>query len=165
MNTISEDHVQMNNEEDSSLISKAKNGDTLAFSQLVHQYQKSLIQVAYGFLRDKEEAKDVVQEVLLKAYRKISHFKNESSLYMWLYQIVINQCKDHLRSKYRKVECSIEDWSTIDQRLEIKTVLENTGYENPRQLAIRKERVTMVREAMDTLAFFNHQTYPRQQSR
>lgn len=128
------------------LIRRAQEGDQEAFAAVVRTYRNSLIQVAYGYLHDREESLDAVQEVFLKTYRKIHSFKNESSIYTWLYRITINHCKDRLRSRKRTTALSLDAWNEDGKEFDIPDC---SG--DPSQAAESAERDRMVKEAIDAL--------------
>jgi len=132
--------------EESELIRRAQEGDSDAFSDLARTHRNSLIQVAYGFLHDKEEALDATQEVFLKAYRKIHTFKSESSLYTWLYRIMVNHCKDRLRSRKRTAALSLDAGMDDGQEFEIPCLTDS-----PDETILLRERERIVKEAIDTL--------------
>lgn len=71
-------------------------------SALIDEYGSSVLNTAYLYLRDKQLAEDVFQEVFLKAYLKMDTFEFRSSVKTWLIRITINQCKDTIKSAYRK---------------------------------------------------------------
>ncbi|MBN2326239.1 MAG: sigma-70 family RNA polymerase sigma factor [Candidatus Omnitrophica bacterium] len=132
--------------EEQELIRRAQEGDADAFSMLVRTHRNPLIQVAYGFLHDREEAMDAAQEVFFKAYRKIHSFKNQSSLYTWLYRIMINHCKDRLRSRKRTSAVSIDSWNDDGLIFEIPD-----QSSNPAQMADQRERERIVKAAIEIL--------------
>ena len=82
-----------------SLIRSARRGETQSFSALVEAYQEKMIHVAYSFLGNWEDARDVAQEGFVKAYQSLHSFNERSRFSTWLYRIVINHCKDFLRRK------------------------------------------------------------------
>ena len=88
------------------LIEKAQAGDLEAFSALVRTYQERMVHVAYSFLRNFEDARDVAQEAFVKAYQAMGQFKGKSRFSTWLYRILVNLCKDHLRKKKNKFEAA-----------------------------------------------------------
>ena len=64
-----------------------------------------LVRLAFHYVKDKETAKDMVQNTFIKCYENLDHFRYEAKLKTWLYRITINQCKDHLKSwHYKKVQ-------------------------------------------------------------
>ncbi|MFB3785763.1 MAG: RNA polymerase sigma factor [bacterium] len=132
--------------EERDLVFRAQQGDHEAFTVLARTYRDALIQLACGFLHDKEEALDVVQDVFLKAFRKLGSFKNESSLYTWLYRIAINQCKDRLRRKQRRPTVSLEELGNEGQVYEIP----DPGA-SPEAVLEGSERERRVRAAIDSL--------------
>lgn len=82
---------------DRELVSKAQNGDTGAFEELVHRYDRKVLSIARSFTRDPDEAKDIYQEVFLRVYRALGGFEFASEFSTWLYRITMNVCLDHKR--------------------------------------------------------------------
>jgi RNA polymerase sigma-70 factor, ECF subfamily len=82
---------------DEELVSCAQKGDREAFSKLIEKYAKPLTMMILRMVKDKEDARDISQQVFLKAYEHLSLFKNSSSFKTWLYKVAINSVKDHLR--------------------------------------------------------------------
>jgi len=70
--------------------------------ELVEKYQGMLLRMCYVYLRDRELAKDAVQESFLKAYRGLEDFRGESSEKTWLIRIAINTCKNIRRSAWMR---------------------------------------------------------------
>ncbi|MFC1885062.1 RNA polymerase sigma factor [Thermodesulfobacteriota bacterium] len=84
------------------LISLLVKGQEDAFSILIKRYQGRLLSIAYGITLDREESQEIVQEVFLKVFQKISTFKRQSSLSTWLHRITINQCLNWRRKWKRR---------------------------------------------------------------
>ncbi|WP_163582925.1 sigma-70 family RNA polymerase sigma factor [Gracilibacillus saliphilus] len=79
-------------------------------------YGDDLVRLAFQYVKDKELAKDMVQNTFVKCYKNLEQFRNEASIKTWLYRIAINECKDHLRSWHnRKVQAKnfVENTLTI----------------------------------------------------
>lgn len=95
--------------EDLALVNAVKGGDRRAFQVLMQRYQRKVYAVAYGFLRNQEDALDVVQESFIKVHRYIGKFEGNSSFYTWLYRIVANLCIDHLRRAKRHRDVEFDD--------------------------------------------------------
>ena len=83
------------------LAKKAKTGDRRAFSELVRLNQDRVLYLAYDFLGSWDEAKDVAQDVFIKAYQKMETFEGKSKFSTWLYRITTNMCIDYQRRKKR----------------------------------------------------------------
>ncbi|MET4558860.1 RNA polymerase sigma-70 factor (ECF subfamily) [Lysinibacillus parviboronicapiens] len=69
-------------------------------TQLMNDYAQDIIWLIYSYVKDKNVAEDLTQEVFIKAYKKLDGFKGNSSIKTWLYRIAINCSKDHLKSAY-----------------------------------------------------------------
>jgi RNA polymerase sigma-70 factor (ECF subfamily) len=82
---------------DAAIVERVRGGDRDAFALLVRRYQGRAYRLALRVLRDEEQARDAVQEALLKAYRSLGSFEGRSGFYTWLYRLVMNQCIDQIR--------------------------------------------------------------------
>jgi RNA polymerase sigma-70 factor (ECF subfamily) len=78
----------------------SKNGDELALESLTKEFGNRLYRSAIFLSDSREEAEDIVQETLLKAFGSIQGFRGQSSLYTWLYRIFLNTVHDQRRKKY-----------------------------------------------------------------
>jgi RNA polymerase sigma-70 factor (ECF subfamily) len=85
------------NTEDAAVLAAARAGDESAFSTLAEGYRKQLKVHAYRMLGSFDDAEDMVQETLLRAWRSRATFEGRSSLRAWLYGIATNACLDFLR--------------------------------------------------------------------
>jgi RNA polymerase sigma-70 factor (ECF subfamily) len=81
------------------LVRQAQAGNRPAFEELVSRYDRDVLRLAYSLVRHDEDARDIYQEVFLRAYRNLQKFRFECSFYTWLYRIATNVCLDHLRRK------------------------------------------------------------------
>lgn len=70
--------------------------------QIVYQHGKAMVNFAYTYLKDWSASEDVVQDALIKIYRHINSFNQQSSLKTWVFRIVANQSKDYLRRNFVK---------------------------------------------------------------
>ena len=85
--------------DDTVLVRQAQQGDTVAFEELVRNYDRSVLRLAMHLTDSTEDAQDIYQETFLRAYRSIGRFRFECSFYTWIYRIVTNLCCDYLRRK------------------------------------------------------------------
>jgi RNA polymerase sigma-70 factor (ECF subfamily) len=92
-----------------ALIARLKEGDEAAFAQLVRTQGSRLLAVAQRFLRNEEDARDVVQDAFLAAFRSIEGFQEESRISTWLHRITVNAALMKLRARRRKPEEPIEE--------------------------------------------------------
>jgi RNA polymerase sigma factor (sigma-70 family) len=84
------------------LINGLRNGEELAFKELVQKFQDRVFNTSLGLLQHSTDAEDIAQEVFIQVYRSIHQFKEEAQLSTWIYKITTTQCLDLLRSKKRK---------------------------------------------------------------
>ena len=115
----------LNRETERRLIEKAKNGDMSAFRELVEQFQKRIFLLSLDFTGNREDAEDVLQDVLMKAYKAISSFRGDSSLKTWLHRVTVNTCLDRRRVSTR-VSYSFDDTEPGDREREAAQILDRS---------------------------------------
>ncbi len=69
---------------------------------IMDEYGERLIRLSYTYVKNWEDAEDIVQEVFTTCYEKIETFRGEGPLKSWLYTITVNRCKDHLKSWFHR---------------------------------------------------------------
>lgn len=94
---------------DDALIARAKAGDFEAFEELVGRYQDKVYRLAFRFVRNETEAKEIVQDTLLSVWRKLDGFKGDSAFGSWLFRVTANAALMRLRSQRRHAEVSTEE--------------------------------------------------------
>jgi RNA polymerase sigma-70 factor, ECF subfamily len=87
-----------------ALIERAAQGDAQAARAIVMQHRAGMRALALRMTRDRTEAEDLVQEAFARAFKRLHQFDDKYRLATWLYRIVLNSCRDHLKSPRRK-EC------------------------------------------------------------
>lgn len=85
--------------QDSDIIRQVLAGQQQAFAILVERYQHFVFTITLRFVDNREEAEELAQDVFVKAYRSLSHFRGESKFSTWLYTITHNTCRSHKRKK------------------------------------------------------------------
>ena len=100
---------QLNYLNETELITRAQNGDTEAFTPIVHRYRERIYRLIYKWVRHHETAEDLCQEVFLKAWRGLPKFKGGSVFYGWLHQIAVNCSIDFLRKQKRQIIYACEE--------------------------------------------------------
>ncbi len=100
------------------IIRRFQKGDEMAFEELVDRFQNRLYRLAYQWTNNKEDALDICQNAFIKMYKTLGRWKPRSSLFTWLYRVVINMAIDLVRKKARHAQVSLEktwpEGSTID---------------------------------------------------
>ncbi|WP_298622775.1 sigma-70 family RNA polymerase sigma factor [uncultured Legionella sp.] len=84
---------------DECLVELARNGNKQACNRLLERYNHKVQQIICFYISDQNNAKDLAQEVLLKVYRHLHYFKEESRFSTWLYKITQNTIKNYYRTK------------------------------------------------------------------
>jgi RNA polymerase sigma-70 factor (ECF subfamily) len=95
--------------DETALVAALKAGEEWAFELMVRTFGGRLLAVARRFVRNEEDARDVVQSAYLSAFRALDQFEGSAQLSTWLHRIVVNTALMRLRSRRRKPEESIED--------------------------------------------------------
>ena len=84
---------------DGELVQRVVRGDAAAFGPLVQRYQDRLYNTVYRMVGSAEDARDLVQDVFVKAYENLATFQGTSSLYTWLFRIAVNASLSHRRKR------------------------------------------------------------------
>lgn len=90
------------NDNDLSLIERFKNGDQAAFEELVLRYQDRVYNICRYMLGRESDAEDAGQDVFIKIYKKLGHFKPSPYLGSWVYRIAVNTCIDYKRKPFHE---------------------------------------------------------------
>lgn len=85
------------------------NGDSSAFRAVMEEYQSYAFAIAFRFLCDEEDAKDVVQESFIGVWRNFPQYDARIKFTTWLYSIVTNRCYDKLRSRRTRNTTSVDN--------------------------------------------------------
>jgi RNA polymerase sigma-70 factor (ECF subfamily) len=88
----------MRNPKAERLLQRLQNGEETAMADLADAYGPKIQQLAFRYLRNKEDAEEVVQDVLYKVYRNVGEFRGEAALSSWIYRITFNAAMSRLRS-------------------------------------------------------------------
>jgi RNA polymerase sigma-70 factor, ECF subfamily len=95
---------------EAALLERLRRGDEAAYEELVRANGGRLLAVARRLLGSGEDARDVVQQAFLSAFRALPAFHGQSLLSTWLHRIAVNAALMKLRSQARRSEESIERW-------------------------------------------------------
>lgn len=90
------------------LVARLRAGDGHAFEAIVRTYGGRLLSVARRFVKNEEDARDVLQAAYLNAFRSVDTFEGHCQLATWLHRIVVNTALMKLRSKRRRPEESLD---------------------------------------------------------
>jgi len=88
---------------DEELLERLRAGDENAIRDVAEAYGSKIYQLAFRYLRNKEDAEEVAQDVLYKVHRKIDAFRGDAALSSWIYRITFNAAMSRLRTaKYQR---------------------------------------------------------------
>jgi RNA polymerase sigma-70 factor, ECF subfamily len=130
--------------DDAQLIRAAQRGNSVAFEQLVQQYDRAILRLTVHLTGSHQDGQDMYQEAFLRAYKSLPRFRFECSFYTWIYRIATNLCLDHLRRRSRSRELSITISSEDDDRELLDRIPDQSTVANPeRNLTCRvlRERI------------------------
>jgi len=89
----------MDASEAAAVLARARQGDSDAFRALVERHSRSVFRLAFRMTGNEQDAEDVVQESLLRAYRQLGRFEARANFGTWLYRITANCAVDLMRTK------------------------------------------------------------------
>lgn len=96
-------HDEVRRASDDELVRRALSGDRAAYGELVRRHQAAALRLAAGICGSTEEARDIVQEALVKGYRSLGGFRGDASVRSWLLRIVANDAKNSVRARVRRI--------------------------------------------------------------
>src|SRR5689334_17208334 len=88
----------MDRTQDRQLIARLQAGDQAAVDELAERYTPRIFQLAMRHMKNREDAEEVTQDVLMKVYRKVGAFRGDSALSSWIYRITFNTAMSRLRN-------------------------------------------------------------------
>ena len=94
---MAEDKTHMDRTQDRHLVAGLQAGDQAAVQELAERYGPRIQQLAMRHMKNREDAEEVTQDVLLKVHRKINSFRGDAALSSWIYRITFNTAMSRLR--------------------------------------------------------------------
>jgi RNA polymerase sigma-70 factor, ECF subfamily len=125
---------------DETLVKKFQNGHEGSFDKLVLKYGQKIMNLAYRYMGNRDDAEDAAQEIFIKVHHKLSSFNFSARFTTWLYRVAVNTCIDLLRKDRRSRETS----EYHDQSM---------GFQEgePERTILMEERVRKIEEALAQL--------------
>ena len=125
---MSKEVVNLN---DHDLIALLKSGNHRYFSVLTDRYQPYILKKCISYVKDRDAAEDLAQEILIKVFTELDHFRSEAKFSTWLFAIIHHTCVDYLRRNKKsvrkvltvKLADSLGEWLDDNEELdEVKTI-------------------------------------------
>ena len=129
--------------DETEMISRCQQGDQEALKEIFDKYHKKVYSIAYGVVRQREEALDIVQDVFIKLFRSIKNFKGKSHFYTYLYRMVMNTAIDHKRKAGKQFMPSLDEEGSFQPSDDVE--------KGPEKVLLQKELEERVKLAMDKL--------------
>lgn len=134
----------MDERPDEALVEDVRRGRTEAFSELARRHQERIYRLIYGMTRNRSDADDLSQEVLMTAFRSIAGFRGTSGFYTWLYRIAVNRTLNFLRERRPEKD-------RADFREDLSCGGAAAAENSPEGCSIRNELRGRMAEAVDSL--------------
>jgi RNA polymerase sigma-70 factor (ECF subfamily) len=133
-----------------NLIAQAKQGDMAALEALILQHEKIVYNVALRMMNHTEDAKDISQEVFLKAYRNIASFDERATFSTWIYRITVNTCIDEMRKRKGKQPLFLDNEFEDEEGTWKKEIADES--DTPEESLMRKEEKSEILMALKTIS-------------
>ena len=135
---------------DFEIIKKITEGDRNQYRILVERYQQMIFRTCMGFLHNRDDADDLVQDIFIQAYQALPEFRQQSSFSTWLYKIAVNASLNKVRKNSKSFLARYLDrFSGSDNGDNpMANVADN---DNPEDILIRNEHRAWVEKALDSL--------------
>jgi len=99
----------MTEKSDLEIIESVVKGKINDYALLVKRYRDKIFRYVCGYCGSEEDAMEISQDILVAAYSSLSKFRGEAKFSTWLFSIMINHCRNHVRKKGRIKKVSISD--------------------------------------------------------
>jgi RNA polymerase sigma-70 factor (ECF subfamily) len=128
---------------DFDIIDRVLKGDSNAYATLVEKYQNFVFTIVLRYIKSREDAEEVSQDIFIKAYRSLADFKGQSKFSTWLYTITTTSCITFLRKKKLDIQ-------SLDNEKVFASADNLDGGMSANQIE-QKSRVNMVNNAIKLL--------------
>lgn len=124
---------------DEELIQAILTGNGERYADIVERYQTGLFRTAYYYTQNVEDARDLTQDIFIKAYNSLAAFRQGSAFSTWLYRIAVNYCIDWCRKKKPQYveDCCLDNFCTEE--------------DGPEDLFLQREIASEVQAAVGSL--------------
>jgi len=135
--------------DEAELVERAKAGDDDAFTALVQQYDRKIYRLARNITQNDEDAEDVLQDAVLKAYTHLDRFQGDSKFYTWIVRIAVNEALMKLRKRRGDKLVSLDEEIETGEETVTREIAVWDG--NPEQKYGQEELRVLLDEAIQSL--------------
>jgi len=143
---------------DSELITQAKSGNDSAFEELIFRYDRSVLAIAFKFVHNSDDAKDIYQEVFIRVYRGLKNFEMKSEFSTWLYRIATNVCLSNKSRSKKQLYVSIDEQNESEDDESVNVELADNEMD-PAELLANLDLGDIIQDAVDSLSSKQRMTF------
>ncbi len=137
--------------EDMALVDRFKRGDGAAFEELVSRYEGKLYNMGRRMCGHDEDAKEMLQETFLAAYRSLKDFRGDSKFSVWLFKVAKNFCIKMKRKSVYAPEQELSLDALMPDRIDAEPMMRVDWHRTPAEQLLRKELRGILNEAIGAL--------------
>jgi len=140
------------NTSDVQLMLNFKEGDISSFEELIKRYKKSVINIIYRFLGDRDEAENLALEVFLRVYKSVKRYRARAKFTTWLYKIAVNLSLSELKKKRKHFSISLNT-PIIKDKGGFRELIDDVADPSPppEKILEEKERNFLIKKAISLL--------------
>jgi RNA polymerase sigma-70 factor (ECF subfamily) len=134
---------------DAEVIDAVLRGDTERYAELVTRHERAAWKLAYSFVGNWEDAKDISQNGFVNAYQRLRSFRRDAKFSTWLYRIIVNECKDFFKRKSRRPAAVSIVAQPYDEECVVFELADADG--TPREVLMERELAVKLTQAIQML--------------
>jgi RNA polymerase sigma-70 factor, ECF subfamily len=138
---------------DNELVGLCMEGDHRAYDALVRKYQQILYATACQITGDQVAAKDVIQNVFIKAWQKLATFDKRFRFFSWLYRITVNESLNHKRDNHIDEELPLDLSHDTDPHSDMETHESNIRLQEAIEMLPMDQRMVLYLKYFDDLPY------------
>jgi RNA polymerase sigma-70 factor (ECF subfamily) len=118
---------------DEALVARAQKGDSSALKELLERHEEKLFRLAMRFVRDETDAREILQDVFVTAWRKLPGFEGRAQIGSWLYRVTANASLMFLRARNRRPAFKLSHVVPDELAAEAANSNRDLGFTGPRR--------------------------------
>ncbi len=127
--------------DDAAIVKRCLDGDQRAYQELLRRYRRSVYSITYRMVGHREEARDLAQEVFIRAFRSLHRYDPSRPFSSWIFKITSNLCIDFYRKKRLSTVSIHETYDGEDERPRIELVDPGPDPEETFQTGSQRDRL------------------------
>jgi len=137
--------------EEKAFIQRLRDKNRTAFAELVREYKDPLLNVCYGYLKDVDDAEDLTQEIFTEVYRTIDNFKEEASLFTWMYRIAVSRSLDELKKRRSLKRAAYFEKRVRSEAAELEMNQKSSDLPDPEDELLQKQQQYFIQNCLNEL--------------